>query len=110
MSFGQRFIYVGVGGSGQTIGRELEGMLRNQICGPNGNKARLDEGRLPDLRAHELPKFIQTIYIDFAESDLAATAASLHSDPKIVEATATFIHALPNFSASNQIKIGRAHV
>jgi len=103
MSFGQRFMYVGVGGSGQTIGRELEGMLRNQICGPNGNKARLDDGRLPELRAHELPKFIQTIYIDFAESDLAATAASLHSDPKIVEATATFIHALPNFSASNQI-------
>lgn len=103
MSFGQRFIYVGVGGSGQTIGRELEGMLRNQICGPNGNKARLDEGKLPELRAHELPRFIQTIYIDFAESDLASTAASLHADPKIVEATATFIHALPNFSASNQI-------
>ena len=103
MSFGQRFIYVGVGGSGQTIGRELEGMLRNQICGPNGNKARLDEGKLPELRAHELPRFIQTIYIDFAESDLASTAASLHADPKIVDATATFIHALPNFSASNQI-------
>ena len=103
MSFGQRFIYVGVGGSGQTIGRELEGMLRNQICGPNGNKARLDEGKLPELRAHELPRFIQTIYIDFAESDLTSTAASLHADPKIVDATATFIHALPNFSASNQI-------
>ena len=103
MSFGQRFIYVGVGGSGQTIGRELEGMLRNQICGPNGNKARLEEKRLPELRAHELPRFIQTIYVDFAESDLAATATSLHSDPKIVEATATFIHALPKFSASNQI-------
>ena len=55
MSFGQRFIYVGVGGSGQTIGRELEGMLRNQICGPNGNKARLEEKKLPELRAHELP-------------------------------------------------------
>ncbi len=69
MSFGQRFIYVGVGGSGQTIGRELEGMLRNQICGPNGNKARLEEKKLPELRAHELPRFIQTIYVDFAESD-----------------------------------------
>ena len=103
MSFGQRFIYVGVGGSGQTIGRELEGMLRNQICGPNGNKARLEEKRLPELRAHELPRFIQTIYIDFAESDLSATATTLHPDPKIVEATATFIHALPKFSASNQI-------
>ena len=40
MTFGQRFIYVGVGGSGQTIGRELERMLRKQICGSNGNKAR----------------------------------------------------------------------
>jgi hypothetical protein len=103
MSFGQRFIYVGVGGSGQTIGRELEGMLRNQICGPNGNKARLEEKKLPELRAHELPRFIQTIYVDFAESDLSATATSLHPDPKIVGATATFIHALPKFSASNQI-------
>ena len=103
MSFGQRFMYVGVGGSGQTIGRELETMLRNQICGPNGNKARLGDGKLPDLRAHELPRFIQTVYIDFAESDLEATKASLRADPKIVEATATFIHALPNFSASNQI-------
>ena len=103
MSFGQRFIYVGVGGSGQTIGRELEGMLRNQICGPSGNKARLEEKKLPELRAHELPRFIQTVYIDFAESDLSATETSLHPDPKIVSATATFIHALPKFSASNQI-------
>jgi hypothetical protein len=103
MSFGQRFIYVGVGGSGQTIGRELEEMLRNQICGPDGNKARIEEGLLPELRAHELPHWAQTIYIDFAESDLSATESSLHPDPKIVRETATFIHALPKFSASNQI-------
>ena len=103
MSFGHRFIYVGVGGSGQTIGRQLEKILRDQICGPNGNKARLNGGVLPELRAFELPRFMQTVYIDFAESDLATTATTLHRDPKIVEATATFIHALPKFSASNQI-------
>ncbi len=103
MSFGHRFIYVGVGGSGQTIGRQLEKILRDQICGPNGNKARLNGGALPELRPFELPRFIQTIYIDFAESDLETTATSLHRDPNIVNATATFIHALPKFSASNQI-------
>ena len=103
MSFGQRFLYVGVGGSGQTIGRELERMLRHQICGPNGNKLRLDDSKLTGLQPFELPKFIQTVYIDYAESDLATTYANLARDPKVSGATATLIHALPNFSASNKI-------
>jgi hypothetical protein len=103
MSFGQRFIYVGVGGSGQSIGRELEGMLRRQICGPDGGKARGPQGRLPELRPYQLPRFIQTVYVDVSESDLASTKVSLHPDPSVVDETATFVHALPKFSSSNQI-------
>jgi hypothetical protein len=103
MSFGQRFIYVGVGGSGQSIGRELEGMLRRQICGPDGGKARGPQGRLPELRSYQLPRFMQTIYVDVSESDLASTKIALHPDPSVVDETATFIHALPKFSSSNQI-------
>ena len=103
MSFGQRFIYVGVGGSGQSIGRELEGMLRRQICGPDGGKARGPQGRLPELRPYQLPRFMQTLYVDVSESDLASTRVALHPDPSVVDETATFIHALPKFSSSNQI-------
>ena len=103
MSFGQRFIYVGVGGSGQSIGREIEGMLRRQICGPDGGKARGPQGKLPELRPYQLPRFMQTVYVDFSESDLASTKMALHPDPSIVDETATFIHALPKFSSSNQI-------
>ena len=77
MTFGQRFLYVGVGGSGQTIGRELERMLRKQICGSNGNKARSQQDGIKGLEPHELPSFIQTLYIDFAEADLATTLETL---------------------------------
>ena len=88
MSFGQRFIYVGVGGSGQSIGREIEGMLRRQICGPDGGKARGPQGKLPELRPYQLPRFMQTVYVDFSESDLASTKMALHPDPSIVDETA----------------------
>jgi hypothetical protein len=78
-------------------------MLRRQICGPDGGKARGPQGRLPELRPYQLPRFIQTVYIDFSESDLAQTKVALHPDPSVVDETATFIHALPKFSSSNQI-------
>jgi hypothetical protein len=104
MTFGQRFLYVGVGGSGQTIGRELERMLRKQICGSNGNKARSQQDGIKGLEPHELPSFIQTLYIDFAEADLATTLETLASGNKeVAMKTATFVHALPKYASSNQI-------
>lgn len=95
MSFATRFVYVGVGGSGLKIGKSLEKLLREEICGPDGRRLIRKNGSFALLGHMELPSFIQTLYIDFAEQDLV----SLQNDtlPQAAETTlktATFVRAL----------------
>ena len=95
MSFATRFIYVGVGGTGLKIGRQFENLLREEVCGPDGEALRRRGGSFSGLRPRELPSFIQSMYIDFSEQDLVSLQNELlpHA-AEVALKTATFVKAL----------------
>lgn len=69
MKFYQPILFVGLGGTGCDIGAELERRMREEICGPDGNKfrsQRAKEGILP----YQLPGCIQFVYADMNRAEL----------------------------------------
>lgn len=69
MQIDHPILVIGLGGTGGKFGAELEDRLRQEICGPDGEKWIEETGfdRLP----HQLPSCLQFIYVDIDQSDLA---------------------------------------
>lgn len=59
----QPVLFVGLGGTGCDIGAELERRMRDEICGPDGDRFR---SQLPGARLlpYQLPSCIQFMYAD----------------------------------------------
>ena len=90
----QRFLYVGIGGSGLDIGRELTEALTREVCGLDGRRLQARGGAFAGFVRNELPKFIQSVYLDFSQQALD----EIHSHLKGKNATA--IHTiLPPFNS-----------
>ncbi|GAA3884762.1 tubulin-like doman-containing protein [Streptomyces sedi] len=66
MKIYQPMLFVGLGGSGNRIGAELERTLRRELCGPDGMA--LVNGN--QRERFELPQCTQFVYADFSESEL----------------------------------------
>ena len=66
----QPVLFVGLGGTGCDVGAELERMMREEICGPDGNRFRR---RLPSagLLPYQLPACIQFVYADMNQAELS---------------------------------------
>ena len=95
MSFSTRFLYVGVGGTGLKIGKELERLLRDEMCGPDGRQLVSRGGTFANMQPRQLPDFVQTIYLDFSEHDLRSLQMDLlPRAPEVAAKTATFVGAL----------------
>ena len=93
----QRFLYVGIGGSGLDIGRELTDALTREVCGLDGRRLVEKGGAFAGYKRNQLPKFIQSVYLDFSAS--ALTEISTHLQGK----NATAIHTiLPPFNSSRE--------
>ena len=108
MSFATRFVYVGIGGTGLKIGKALEGLLRDEMCGPDGRGLIRRGGTFAGLQPRQLPDFIQTLYLDFSEQDLV----SLQNDllplaPEVALRTATFVKALSSAGHSSATRTTR---
>jgi tubulin-like protein len=84
MKIYQPMLFVGLGGTGNRIGAELERALRRELCGPDGTA--LTGGGRRD--AFQLPDCLQFVYADFSEGELARLP---HLSAKGAEAAA-YIH------------------
>jgi hypothetical protein len=71
----QRILYVGLGGTGLSIGMQLEQALRGELCGSNG-RALIDELGMQGLEPYQLPGSIQFVYFDFDEADRGAARSA----------------------------------
>ncbi|MGW1725922.1 tubulin-like doman-containing protein [Streptomyces sp. NPDC002306] len=67
MKIFQPMLFVGLGGTGGLVGAELERRLRAGLCGPDGTAL----NRLGIPLRYQLPEFLQFVYADFSESELA---------------------------------------
>jgi hypothetical protein len=66
MQIYQPVLFVGLGGTGNRIGAELERTLRRELCGPDGTLLTNGGQRAP----FQLPECIQFVYADFSEAEL----------------------------------------
>lgn len=66
----QRFLYVGIGGSGLDIGRELSDALTKEICGLDGRRLMDRGGPFVGFERGQLPSFVQSLYLDFSSQAL----------------------------------------
>lgn len=90
----QRFLYVGIGGSGLDIGRELTEAITREICGLDGRRLQARGGAFAGFERNQLPKFVQSVYLDFSQQALD----EIHTHLKGKNATA--IHTiLPPFNS-----------
>ena len=90
----QRFLYVGIGGSGLDIGRELTEALTREICGLDGRRLQARGGAFAGFKRKELPKFVQSVYLDFSQQALDEIKTHLQGK------NATAIHTLlPPFAS-----------
>jgi hypothetical protein len=64
MKIHQRFLYVGLGGTGLQIGAQLERALRTELAGPDGRALITDPAFTAPLAPFELPRFVQFVYGD----------------------------------------------
>ncbi|WP_067226170.1 tubulin-like doman-containing protein [Streptomyces sp. NBRC 109706] len=62
----QPVLFVGLGGTGNRIGAELERTLRRELCGPDGTLLTNGGQRAP----FQLPDCIQFVYADYSEAEL----------------------------------------
>lgn len=102
MSFSTRFVYVGIGGTGLKVGKALERLLREEVCGPDGRRLIDRGGTFSNLKPWQLPDFIQTLYIDFSEQDLVSLQSDLlPKSPEVSLRTATFVKSLASAGHSS---------
>ncbi|WP_228080974.1 tubulin-like doman-containing protein [Streptomyces profundus] len=62
----QPMLFVGLGGTGNRIGAELERTLRRELCGPDGTLLTNSGQRAP----FQLPDCIQFVYADYSDAEL----------------------------------------
>lgn len=65
----QPVLFVGLGGTGCSVGIELERALRDQICGPDGRKFTTKPYK-EDMLPYQLPSCIQFVYADLNLAEL----------------------------------------
>lgn len=62
----QPMMFIGLGGTGCKVGSELERVLRQELCGPDGTEL---QRRIDALAPYQLPGCLQFVYADLAESE-----------------------------------------
>ena len=96
----QRILYVGIGGSGLDIGRELVGALTKEVCGLDERRLKDRGGAFAGFERGQLPKFIQSVYLDFSQAALDEIKTHLRGK------NATAIHTiLPPFGSSKEAEM-----
>lgn len=93
----QRVLYVGIGGTGVDLGVQLHHALQSELCGPDGRDLLRVGGPFAGLLANQLPKFVQFLMIDFAQSALGEAEAAMQGGN--VVAARSILPMLSNYPA-----------
>ncbi|SOD63241.1 Tubulin like [Streptomyces zhaozhouensis] len=106
MKIYQPMLFVGLGGTGNRIGAELERTLRRELCGPDGMALTNGGQRQP----FELPQCTQFVYADFSEAELYQLPHLSAKGPEAAayRKTARAIHDLLPAGLSSSTEVTRA--
>ena len=103
MSYKHRFMFIGLGGTGLKVGRELEQLLRRQICGADGLEL-TRQGKFAGYKKNQLPPFYQSVYIDFSQDEMKGLENYLSElDPTAIGSTASIVATLSSASSYQRI-------
>jgi phage terminase large subunit-like protein len=69
MKIYQPMMFVGLGGTGCKVGAELEKRLREELCGPDGNRL-LPRMQNPNFLPYQLPSCLQFVYADLSTNEM----------------------------------------
>jgi phage terminase large subunit-like protein len=69
MKIYQPMMFVGLGGTGCKVGAELEKRLREELCGPDGNRL-LSSMQDPSFLPYQLPACLQFVYADLSANEM----------------------------------------
>ncbi|MGH3931529.1 MAG: tubulin-like doman-containing protein, partial [Pseudonocardiaceae bacterium] len=70
MKIHQPMLFLGLGGTGCRVGRELERVLREALCGPDGTEL-VGRMRGHDYLPYQLPPCLQFVYADLSINELS---------------------------------------
>ncbi|MDQ3150991.1 MAG: tubulin-like doman-containing protein [Actinomycetota bacterium] len=70
MKIHQPMLFLGLGGTGCRVGRELERVLREALCGPDGTEL-VGRMRGHDYLPYQLPPCLQFVYADLSVNELS---------------------------------------
>jgi hypothetical protein len=103
MSYKHRFMFIGLGGTGLKVGKELEQLLRRQICGADGLEL-TRQGKFADYKKNQLPPFYQSVYVDFSQDEMKGLENYLNElDPTAIGSTASIVATLSSASSYQRI-------
>ena len=94
MGVTHRVLYVGIGGTGVHIGKELEVALRRDLCGPDGKALIRKGGAFSKLSPYQLPDYIQSLYFDFDDDAEQILQKGTDLNTKLIEKNATVVKSI----------------
>ena len=94
MGVTHRVLYVGIGGTGVHIGKELETALRRDLCGPDGKALLRKGGAFNKLQPYQLPDYIQSLYFDFDDDAEQILQKGTDLNTKLIRKNATVVKSI----------------
>ena len=94
MSVTHRVLYVGIGGTGVHIGKELEIALRRDLCGPDGKALIRKGGAFQKLEPYQLPDYIQSLYFDFDDDAEQILQKGTDLNTKLIRKNSTVVKSI----------------
>ncbi len=94
MGVTHKMLYVGIGGTGVHIGKELEVALRRDLCGPDGKALIRKGGAFRKLEPYQLPDYIQSLYFDFDDDAEQILQKGTDLSTNLIEKNATVVKSI----------------
>lgn len=96
MKLYQPLLFVGLGGTGCDVGAELERLLREELCGPDGSAFKHEHHR-ESMQPYQLPSCVQFVYADVNQTELDRLPRRVVPGPEheqTARATASYVTGL----------------
>ena len=101
MGVTHRVLYVGIGGTGVHIGKELEIALRRDLCGPDGKALINKGGAFGKLEPYQLPDYVQSLYFDFDDDAEQILQKGTDLNTKLIRENATVVKSIHSTGATS---------
>ena len=101
MGVTHRVLYVGIGGTGVHIGKELEIALRRDLCGPDGKALINKGGAFGKLKPYQLPDYVQSLYFDFDDDAEQILQKGTDLNTQLIRENATVVKSIHSTGATS---------